>query len=207
MILGSHNTMTYLKPAKWWMWFGRFIAKCQKLDYKKQYEVGVRFFDLRISLTTDYNGFYQPIFSHGLCDYKNSNICEVLDFLNSKPDVIVRFLFEKGDDKEKEIFKNLVLDWMKEYPNLKIIYVKDKRTWKDIVEPNYVSPYPLVDLYASNNGNYPQYSKLPGILKNKTNSGLLIDDLWPWIYAKFNNKKNLDKYKDQDVILMIDFVK
>ena len=35
----------------------------------------------------------------------------------------------------------------------------------------------------------------------------LDGDLWPWIYAKFHNKKHINQYKDQDVFLVIDFIK
>lgn len=32
------------------------------------------------------------------------------------------------------------------------------------------------------------------------------DDWWPWLYAHFMNKKNLEKYKTTDKILLIDFI-
>ena len=34
MILGSHNSWTYLSPKKWWMKALAFTAKCQKYDIK-----------------------------------------------------------------------------------------------------------------------------------------------------------------------------
>ena len=42
---GSHNTMTYLKPSKWYLYPFIFVAKCQSIDYKKQFNCGVRWFD------------------------------------------------------------------------------------------------------------------------------------------------------------------
>lgn len=205
MILGSHNSMTYLKPNKWWMWFGKFIAKCQRVDYKKQYELGVRFFDFRISFIECHEYKY-PIFSHGMMDYKGVYPDDVLEFINTKNDVYCRFVFEKGNDTDKTLFKSYIKKWLTVYPNLKIIEVKDKKTWNVLMEPNAILPCPLIDSYASCNGSYPQYSKLKGIFKSKSWSGLLIDDLWPWIYARFNNKKNLKKYKNQDVLLLMDFI-
>ena len=49
MILGSHNSWSYLTPRKWWMKLFRFVAQCQDYDIKTQYEqFGVRCFDLRL---------------------------------------------------------------------------------------------------------------------------------------------------------------
>ena len=49
MILGSHNSWSYLPPKHWWMWPIHFMAKCQRVDIREQYEkYGVRCFDLRV---------------------------------------------------------------------------------------------------------------------------------------------------------------
>ncbi|MCM1220803.1 MAG: hypothetical protein NC548_40580 [Lachnospiraceae bacterium] len=201
--------MTYLKPKKWWMWFGRFIAKCQSIDYKQQYESGARWFDFRLSFPKDKNGNYcQPVFSHGLMDYKGATPTEVFEYFNDKPDVYCRIVLEKGGDTEIDLFKFYVARWMMTYPNLKITQIAKKNQWgMKLIEPNATTPYSLKDAYASTNGYYPEYQKLPGILRSKTWSGLLIDDLWPWIYAKFNNKKNIKKHKEQNVVLLLDFIK
>lgn len=209
MTLGSHNTMTYLKPRKWWMWFGKFIAKCQKLDYKQQYDAGAKWFDIRISIPKDSLGNHTcPIFSHGLMDYKGATPDEVFEFLNGKPDAYCRVVLEKGGELELDLFKFYVSTWMNKYPNVNIIQIAKKGQWTNILEPNAKSPYGGgKDAYASANGYYPKYENWPGILRYKSWSGLLIDDLWPWIYARFNNKKNIEKYKDQNITLLIDFIK
>ena len=48
MIKGSHNSWTYLKPKKWWMYLIRWAAKCQSKNIIEQYNAGVRCFDLRL---------------------------------------------------------------------------------------------------------------------------------------------------------------
>ena len=65
MILGSHNSMSYLEPTRWWMRPFRIFACCQKKSIREQYNCGVRCFDLRVSF--DSNG--RAIFSHGLIDF------------------------------------------------------------------------------------------------------------------------------------------
>lgn len=209
MVLGSHNTMTYLKPKKWWMWLGRFMAKCQSLDYKQQYESGVRWFDFRISLPKDSNGNHEyPVFSHGLVDYKGTYPEEVFEYFNNKPDVYCRIVLEKGNDMEVDLFKFYVTKWMNLYPNINFTQIAKKGQWVNLIEPNSTNPYGgLKDAYASANGYYPQYQNWPGILKSKTWSGYILDDLWPWIYARFNNKKNIEKHKDENITLLLDFIK
>lgn len=205
MLIGSHNTMTYLKPRKWWMWFGKFIAKCQKLTIEEQYDKGAIWFDIRISFPKTKIGYDKPIFSHGSMDYKGRDVETVLQFLDRKG-AYCRIALEKGGETEKELFKNYVVKWMKEYPNVKFTQIAKKDEWVNLITPNAVLPYTSKDAYASCNGSYPQYNNLPGILRAKSWSGLLIDDLYPWFYAKFNNKKNIKKYKDEDILLLMDFV-
>lgn len=205
MLKGSHNTMTYLKPRKWWMWLGRFMSKCQKLSIEEQYDKGAVWFDIRISFLKSKDGCNKPIFSHGLMDYKGRDVESVLHFLDDKK-AYCRIILEKGGNVEKELFVTHVIKWMKEYPNIKFTQILKKDEWVDLINPNASMPCESKDVYASCNGNYTQYINLPGILKNKSWSGLLIDDLYPWIYAKFNNKKNIKKYKDEDVLLIMDFL-
>ena len=66
MILGSHNTWSYLKPRKWWQKLLRFTAQCQREDLTMQYvRHDVRCFDLRLRF--DDNGNAQIV--HGLIEY------------------------------------------------------------------------------------------------------------------------------------------
>lgn len=207
MILGSHNSMTYLKPRKWWMRIGLFMAKCQNLKLEEQYQSGVRWFDIRISFPKDRNGNrIDPVFSHGIMDFKGLSVSCVLEFLNSKPDAYCRLVLEKGGNSERELFKFFVLHWLKVYPNLKVTQIARKGEWVNLLEPNASAPYGIKDAYASANGFYPRYSSWPGILKKKVISGCLLDDLCPWIYAKLHNKKNLTANRNSKIILLIDFV-
>ena len=97
---GSHNTMTYLKPYKWYMYPFIFIAKCQSINYKKQYECGIRWFDLRLKTTTNFND--EPIIAHGLMKYKTYKgfVDEFLYYINEKAQedldnpIYVRLLYE-----------------------------------------------------------------------------------------------------------------
>lgn len=55
-MLGSHNSLTYLRPRKWWQVPFHFMARCQGVNYMEQYEkYGVRLFDLRVWLDDNLN--------------------------------------------------------------------------------------------------------------------------------------------------------
>ena len=197
--------MSYLTPKKWWMKLGKFMAKCQNKTIEEQYKAGARWFDLRIAIPKNADAG-QPSFCHGLVDYKGRSVESVLEFLNKKKDAYCRIILEKGDNDAELIFKFWVKQWMTSYPDVQVIQIARKGHWVNVMEPNATNPFELKDKYASANGHYPQYQNWPGILRYKTWSGYILDDLWPWIYARFHNKKNIKEHKNQDIVLLVDFV-
>lgn len=180
MILGSHNSMSYLKPAKWWMKPFNFMAKCQKKTIEQQYDdYGVRVFDLRIS----YDGRI-PQFKHGLVRYKG-DVEAVLSYLNAKSNVQVRLLLEKSSGKENSQELNFIKDcrkWEDRYKNIQFFAANRKHDWKKLY--NFPDKEKQIEHW---------YSSMQG---NKLN------DLFPEKWAKKHNKKvTTDKE-----ILMLDFV-
>ena len=54
MMFGSHNTFSYAKPKHWFMYPFAFMARCQRIDWKKQYILhNIRVFDLRVWFDKD----------------------------------------------------------------------------------------------------------------------------------------------------------
>ena len=158
--IGSHNSMTYLPPKKWYMYPFKFVAKCQSSTIEEQYEkYSIRMFDIRISFDKETG---KPEFRHGLISYKG-NVDKVFEYLNSKGKVYVRLILEE--------------------------YKEDKTRIQEEYHFKYNPRYE--DKYSSNN-------------KNGT-TGTIMDDWFPWLYARFNNKKNIKKGTDKPWLL-IDFV-
>lgn len=188
MILGSHNSWTYLKPKKWWMKAIKFTAKCQKYDIETQYEkYGVKCFDLRIKFVDDV-----PVIAHGPVQYKYNldELVEDLKYLNEKGDVYLRILHEVRNKKEYteeavEQFKGFCEDLIIMFPNLKFWCGRNLYNW--VVDFKFKYDPSCEELYSSVCS--PKY----------------IDDWYPLIYAKLHNKKNIKKGTDKD-ILLIDFV-
>lgn len=194
MKLASHNTMTYLKPSNILLYPFRFIARCQKLSLDEQINQGVRLFDFRISFDKKGN----PVFTHGLMKFKlpkgisMHSILFQLDCLACKEDVWVRIINEK--DKDYECFSLYCGALERSYKNIKFYGGYNKKGWKLLYSFKNQQPN-VIDKYASWNND---------VLNRGT--GWLFDDIWPWIYAKLNNKKWRKKYANFDGFLMQDFI-
>lgn len=185
MIIGSHNTMTYLPVKQWYLKPFFWMAKCQNKTIEQQYEAGARVFDLRIRFSP-----YKTTLCHGVFEYDYS-IYELLYTLSNFNDrVYCRVILESnskmGDQElQEKLFCNFCEYLCVAFPNIIFFGGNRKYDWKVIY--NFGIPEPsLDDKYSSVDGN-------------------IIQKIWPWLYAKLNNKKNLKKGTDKDV-LFIDFI-
>lgn len=182
MILGSHNSMTYLPVKKWYLSPFKFIAKCQSKTIEEQYNSGVRLFDLRISYTKS----MFPEFRHGLIAFKG-NVYDTIKWLSERPEpVTVRLTLEtsKEDTVQEFLFIKDCSDFVSKYPSITFINGRRKFDWKQLYK--FEKDPELVQMVSSMTGSK-------------------YDDWWPWLYAKLHNIENLEKYKDVDY-LMIDFI-
>ncbi len=188
MILQSHNSWSYLKPSKWWLKPFHFIAKCQNINIYEQYnKYGVRSFDLRVRFD-EKKGI---IVAHGFMEFSINymELMEHLKFLNDKG-CYLRILHEARNKKQYtnfsvNAFKEFCSDLEKKFPN--IIFFCGKNLYK------WTNDYEFV------------YSPSEDEKYSSVTAPKIIDDWWPWIYAKLNNKKILKKGTEKD-ILSIDFV-
>ena len=189
MIVGSHNSWSYLSPKKWWMKLIKFTAKCQDVDIFKQYsKYGIRCFDLRVRFTP-IDGL---IIAHGIIEYKYSyfNLIDDLTYLNSKGDCYLRILHEACNKKQyTEFSKNTFIEFCdyitRTFKNINIWCGRNLYNWE----------------FDYNFGEEPSCEENYSSVK----SPKLIDDWWPWLYAKRHNKEIKKSGTDKD-ILLIDFV-
>lgn len=187
MILGSHNSWSYLKPKKWWMKIFRFMAQCQDLDIVSQYNEGVRCFDLRIRFEGE-----NVVVAHGkvVYDITGQQLHSILEWLNSKDNVKIRILHEIREKKQYtpenlQRFRNFCYLCETLYPKLKF--------WCGRNLVNYNIDYPFAYMPTCE-------EKYSSVCYPK-----LIDDWYPRWYAKHHNKQILEKGTDKE-ILLIDFI-
>lgn len=186
MILGSHNSMTYLKPKHWWLWPFRFMAKCQDKTIQEQYLCGARLFDIRIK----FNKNNTPEFAHGIMTFKG-DLFETLNYLNSLSDKIyVRIINER--DKNYDLFKQLCMKIQLKYPHIMFIGGVNKKDWKQLFTFNYSLEF--IDKYSSWNND------------THLGTGWYFDDIFPRLYAFCLNAHWREKYNNENVYLMQDFI-
>lgn len=173
--------MSYLPPKKWYLYPFRFMAKCQSVDIEKQYELGARMFDIRISFDKKGN----PEFRHGSMAFKG-DIDETFKFLNDKK-VFVRLVLETKTPSilQECRFIQFCHYVEKQFPDITFFCGTRKFDWKRVYE------FKIRDINI--------------IQKISSMTGTILDDWWPWLYAKTHNKKNLANY-DRNEWLLIDFI-
>lgn len=157
------------------------MGRCQSKDIVEQFDAGARLFDLRVSFN---KGIQQ--FSHGLLDYKG-DVFELLALLNllSSNTLYVRVLLEKQKFNDPALFRMFCCNIKYKFPYLTFIGGRDKKTWELLYSFGTKEPT-LDDKYASMTGKK-------------------WDDLWPWLYARLNNRRNIAEGTDKE-FMMIDFV-
>lgn len=189
MVIGSHNSWSYLPADNWLLRPFEFIARCQNVDIKTQYEeYGVRCFDLRVLF--DNHGVVS--IAHGFMKFKidYQQLGDHLKFINDKGDCYVRLIHEvrrksQYTEDAKKYFCTFCQYVESKYTNIKWWCGRNLYNWEFDYD---FGPEP------SCHEDYSSVSKPK-----------LIDDWWPWLYAKFNNKKIIEKGTDKE-ILLIDFV-
>lgn len=188
MVLQGHNSWSYIRPKKWFFRLISFVAKCQKADIYSQYEdYGVGSYDLRVRFDKDGN----MIIAHGIVEFDidYNTLIEHLKFIDSKA-CIVRVLHEVRNKKQYteeslKYFKEFCQKIEEMFPNIKFYCGKNLYNW----EIDYQFKYDF-----SEEGVYSSVCP-PKI----------IDDWFPWLFARFHNHETLEKGTDKD-ILSIDFV-
>lgn len=193
-IIGTHNSMTYLRPRHWYGWLMIPFARCQRKPLVEQFWSGARCFDLRIRFT--YQGM--PYFAHGLytCADRHKNeegnpwyVLAELDKLADETGehIAVRLILEDPKQKihNEVYFRNFckaVLtenNSIKRYPWLRFFGGNRKGDWKQIYDFDYK---PTLTQYVSSMADDARWYEriLPfayALRKNKENKKHPIGDI------------------------------
>lgn len=196
-IIGTHNSMTYLRPQKWYGWFMIPFARCQRKTIEQQWNDGARCFDLRIRFTKQ----GEPYFAHGLyeCTHK-ANPAHVLEelyklMLRDNEQAVVRLILEDPDKQNYNVyyFEQLCRVWETHQARQSVTTNKvlrffggnRKGDWAQIVEFDYKPN--LIQYVGSMMEDARWYEKI-----------------MPFAYAWRRNKKN--KQNPQGDIAIYDFI-
>lgn len=126
-MIGSHNTMTYLKPKYWIFRLFTSFWRCQKLTIDEQLDSNVKFFDLRVIWNKKK---YSWEFAHGLVNLKFEDTHQSVSYFINKiinSGAFFRIILEKGNKEAEEKFDKCFYGWS--YTD-NCLFVGIKKNWK-----------------------------------------------------------------------------
>ena len=205
MKLGSHNTMTYLRPKVFWQRLLPFIGRCQSVDYKVQHSLGAVGYDLRLFWGDDGKLEYR----HGFLRFPADNIDEVLSYAESN-NIIVRVLLEvrsynkpwiSNIDELRSRFKAYCSEIEEKYPSILFFGGQESGSGEKLYT------------FKNDTGNLAieeLHSSVTSLFKSHNKFLRMIDDLFPIIYSLIKNEKNIRAYQNnkdkENTYLYVDYV-
>ncbi len=205
MKLGSHNTMTYLRPKVFWQRLLPFVGRCQSVDYKVQHSLGAVGYDLRLFWGDDGKLEYR----HGFLRFSADNIDEVLSYAELN-NIIVRVLLEvryynKGlignIDELRSRFKVYCSEIEEKYPSILFFGGQESGSGEKLYT------------FKNDTGNLAieeLHSSVTSLFKSHNKFLRMIDDLFPIIYSLIKNEKNIRAYQNnkdkENTYLYVDYV-
>lgn len=205
MKLGSHNTMTYLRPKVFWQRLLPFIGRCQSVNYKVQHSLGAVGYDLRLFWDSD----GQLEYRHGVLRFSADNIDEVLSYAESN-NIIVRVLLEvrsynKGlignIDELRSRFKAYCSEIEEKYPSILFFGGQESGSGEKL----YTFKSDTGDLAIEE-----LHSSVTSLFKSNNKFLRMIDDLFPIIYSLIKNEKNIRAYQNnkdkENTYLYVDYI-
>ena len=193
-MIASHNSLTYLRPVKWWMRLFNFMSKCQNKTIKEQYEdYKVRMFDLRVDFDKNNN----LLVKHGLAVYNFSTkeMMGILNYLNNKKGV--KYVNITLECSFAESIK--LQDWKRRYFTSFCRFIEGNFTKIRFIGGDV--KYSWNRLYHFKNRHNPVAISRFASIATKCK----FDDLWPWLYAKRHNKESMKEDRNNRY-LWLDFV-
>lgn len=205
MKLASHNSLSYIKPEKWWMYLINFTSKCQSHDIETQYEEGVRLFDIRVRRTVIVpDSYYCTKSAHGLITY-DFYIADALHYLNglsTKEDPIyIQLNLENKkyeEDRDYTWFKTTFDLYKKRFPNLIFCGGYAKHPWRKLID----CEDPTID---QKNWEFMDFTWQPTTKEKIKRFFANLFHFSPKYWAKKNNQKYKSAGTSAD-FLMLDFV-
>lgn len=194
-IIGTHNSMTYLRPQKWYGWFMIPFARCQRKTIEQQWNDGARCFDLRIRFTKQ----GEPYFAHGL--YECTHKVKFIDVLKQLDKLILR-------DGQRAFVRLILEDPDKQNHN--VVYFKAFcQAWETHQAFHTVNKW--IHFFGGNRkGDWAQIVEFDCKPNLTQYVGSMMEDarwyekLMPFAYAWRRNKKN--KKNPQGDIAIYDFI-
>ncbi len=190
MVIGSHNSMTYLKPRHWYGWLMIPFARCQNKTLAEQYKAGARCFDLRIR--PDMKHSFS--FAHGFMEMSDG-LAIGIDPLYSmavrdNEKVYIRIILEDVGmnypaEAASEWFVNICESFARYYPMFTFFEGRRKSDWKLLYD-------------------FPFKPKVQQFVSSMADDARWYERIFPRLYARRTNGTHIP---DEDCdIALYDFI-
>lgn len=207
MKLASHNSLTFIKPKRWWEKLINFTSKCQSYDIEAQYKEGVRLFDIRVRrkyAKNCWNCICYTMSGHGVISYEVmvENILCKLNELSTKEDPIYIQLNLENLKREEDVdfywFKELFDQYKTEYSNLIFCGGYVKHPWHKIID----CEDPTID---QKNWEFMDFTWQPTMKEKIKRFFVNLFHFSPKYWAKKNNQEYKSTGTSAD-FLMLDYI-
>ena len=191
MVIGSHNSWSYLRPKKWWMRLIACTARCQREDIVSQcVKHNVRCLDLHVRFSFGADKQWALQIVHGPIVYENkNNLDSILRILNNYGDIYIRVILDVRTRQARHdynyqriLFQSFCREYEERYPNIKFWCGRMVTGWA--LDYSFKNDPICIERY----GSVTQRKWLWG--------------WWPWLFARLHNKTILEKGAVGDILLM-----
>ena len=162
---GSHNTLTYGRPCRWWGWLLVPLWRCQRRDLPAQIDHGCRVFDIRVARRGD--RWYA---AHGIVDIAVDPVAAILKICSCLDRPYIRVILEKGNAEDAREFVQLCRYLERLHP--------DARFFGGVLKPGWKQLY----RFQSDDGSLERgMTQYVGSMQSRW-YGKLLPGLWTWIH-------------------------
>jgi len=195
MLIGSNNSLTYLKPSNTWFNIKAWLGKCQEVDYEEQYTFwGVRYFDFRLYV----NKHNHIIVKNDTHEYTIFSFFQVLDYFDKRGDVVVNVTL---DASFADHMKNSYQKAEKKF--IEICHIIDS-IHHHVEFRGGTRKFDGKVLYKFSQRTNPY--QLEAICPEDFSSVYRFVTKWLPFLVKSFNKRYMEQYKDKHVFLVLNYV-
>lgn len=185
---GSHNTLTYARPLKWWGWLLLPIWRCQSKNIGRQINDGATAFDIRMAWdkkTQRWHGAHGPV----LLDV---DAFEAIKIINQRrPGSFVRIILETGTQEDCMRFAEICALAEVVFPQTTFFGGNYKQGWKQI------------HTFKHTPGRDSDQNIIQHVGSMKSRWG----KVFPWLWSVLNRKNTPAEYRRQSSpIVFTDFI-
>lgn len=132
---GSHNSLTFGKPLRWWGWLCSAVWRCQRKDIAGQVAAGCRVFDIRFARRKGAKYDVEKMWAgaHGVVDLAVNPVAAIGEIARLCPGAIVRVTLEKErEETDRKYFQCTCRQLEERFPDVVFFNGRLKPGWEKL---------------------------------------------------------------------------